>query len=48
VGLWEAYREAGAVPVGWMWFLAYGTVIATFVVHSLATLVVNGGYGGRG
>jgi len=48
VGLWEAYREPGAVPVGWMWFLAYGTVIATFVVHSAATLVVDARYGGHG
>jgi hypothetical protein len=48
VGLWEAYREPGAVPVGWMWFLAYGVVIATFVVHSVATLVVDGRYGGHG
>lgn len=27
--LWESYREAGAVPVGWMWVIAYGTMIAT-------------------
>lgn len=47
VGLWEAYREAGAVPVGWMWFLAYGTVIMTFVVHSVATLLVDARYGGH-
>lgn len=48
VGLWETHRADGAVPVGWMWFLAYGTVIATFVVHSIATLVVDGRYGGHG
>jgi uncharacterized membrane protein len=48
VGLWEAHRGDGAVPVGWLWFLAYGTVIATFVVHSIATLVVDGRYGGHG
>lgn len=48
VGLWEAYRSEGAVPVGWLWFLAYGTVIATFVVHSLATLIVDARTGGHG
>ena len=48
VGLWEAYRVEGAVPVGWLWFLAYGTVIATFLVHSVATLVVDARYGGHG
>ncbi len=45
VGLWEGYRTEGAVPVGWLWFLAYGTVITTFVVHSLATLVVDARHG---
>lgn len=48
VGLWEAYRSEGSVPVGWLWFLAYGTVIATFVVHSLATLIVDARTGGHG
>ena len=47
VGLWEGYRAEGAVPVGWLWFLAYGTVIATFVVHSLATLVVDSTHDGH-
>jgi uncharacterized membrane protein len=48
VGLWEGYREAGSVPVGWLWFLAYGVVIMTFVVHGVATLVVDGRLGGNG
>lgn len=48
VGLWEAYRSEGAVPVGWLWFLAYGTVIATFVVHSVATLLADARSGGHG
>ena len=48
IGLWEAYRGAGAVPVGWLWFLAYGVVIVTFVVHAAATLVVDGWLGGHG
>ncbi|MGK7313025.1 MAG: DUF2178 domain-containing protein [Candidatus Longimicrobiales bacterium M2_2A_002] len=48
VGLWEAYRGPGVVPVGWLWFLTYGTVIVTFVVHAVATLVVDARYGGHG
>jgi uncharacterized membrane protein len=48
VGLWEGYREAGSVPVGWLWFLAYGVVILTSVVHGVATLVVDGRLGGDG
>lgn len=47
IGLWEAYRSEGAVPVGWLWFLAYGAVIATFVVHAAATLVMNARHSGR-
>ena len=47
VGLWEAYREEGAVPVGWMWFLAYAVVIGTFIVHAAATLIVDSGLGGH-
>jgi len=30
IGLWEAYREPGVVPVGWMWFLAYSTACGVF------------------
>lgn len=48
VGLWEGYREAGSVPVGWLWFLAYGVVILTSVVHGVATLVADGRLGGDG
>jgi hypothetical protein len=48
VGLWEAYRAEGAVPVGWLWFLAYGVIIVTFVVHAVATLVVDARLGGHG
>lgn len=47
VGLWEGYREAGAVPVGWLWFLAYGVVIAASVVNAVATLVVDARLGGH-
>jgi uncharacterized membrane protein len=48
IGLWEAYRSEGAVPVGWLWFLAYGAVIVTFVVHAVATLVLDARQGIRG
>ncbi len=47
IGLWEGYRSEGVVPVGWLWFLAYGAVIVTFVVHAVATLVMNARHGGR-
>ena len=48
VGLWTFYEGSGAVPVGWMWFVAYTTVILATVTHALAILVLDGRVGGRG
>jgi hypothetical protein len=39
--LWDAYREAGAVPVGWMWFLAYTTMIFTYLSTAIVQLVLD-------
>ena len=39
LGLWEHYHEPGLVPAGWLWLLAYSTVILTFVAPSIAFLV---------
>ena len=41
IGLYEQHREAGAVPVGWMYFLAYGSVALVSLVHPVAALVVD-------
>ena len=48
IGLWTVYEGAGAVPVGWMWFLAYGSVILASVTFAVATLVLDGRMGGHG
>ena len=48
IGLWIAYEGAGVVPVGWMWFLAYGCVILASVSFAAATLVLDGRMGGHG
>jgi hypothetical protein len=48
IGLWTAYEGAGVVPVGWMWFLAYGMVILASITFAVATLVLDGGMGGHG
>ena len=48
IGLWLAYEGRGSVPVGWMWFLAYGSVILAFVSYAGATLVLDGRMGGNG
>ena len=43
IGLWTAYEDVGQVPVGWLWFLAYWSVILAFLSGSVATLLVDGG-----
>jgi uncharacterized membrane protein len=48
IGLWTVYEGAGVVPVGWMWFLAYGSVILASVTFAVATLVLDGRMGGHG
>ena len=39
--LYEAYRDIGAVPTGWLYLLAYGTMALVSLVHAIATLVVD-------
>ena len=41
IGLWEAYSDTGAVPVGWMWFLAYSTAILAYLAPATAALVLD-------
>jgi len=38
LGLWEHYQAPGQVPAGWLWLLAYSTVILTFIAPSVAFL----------
>ncbi len=47
IGLWIVYEDAGSVPVGWMWFLAYGTIILAFLAYAISTIVVDGWTRGR-
>jgi uncharacterized membrane protein len=48
IGLWRAYEGVGVVPVGWMWFLAYGSVILASMTFAASTLVLDGRTGGHG
>jgi uncharacterized membrane protein len=48
IGLWTVYEAGGQVPVGWMWFLAYGSVILASVTSSVTTLILDGRTGGHG
>ena len=48
IGLWTIYEANGQVPVGWMWFLAYGSAILAMVTSAVAILVLDGRTGGHG
>ena len=41
ITLYETHHESGAVPTGWLYLLAYGTVAVVSLVHAVATLVVD-------
>lgn len=48
IGLWTVYEGAGLVPVGWMWFLAYGSVILASVASAVTILILDARTSGRG
>lgn len=48
ISLWTIFEAGGQVPVGWMWFLAYGSAILAFVTSSVTTLILDGRTGGNG
>lgn len=48
ITLWTLYEGRGQVPVGWMWFLAYGSVILASLASGVSTLVLDGRMGGHG
>jgi hypothetical protein len=39
--LWESYDGQGAVPVGWMWFLAYSTAALSYLAPATAFLILD-------
>ena len=39
--LYEHYRELGAVPVGWLYLLAYGSVAVVSLLHPVVSLIVD-------
>ena len=48
IALWERHEEAGCVPVGWMWFMAYSTATLGYLVPSIISLLLDFGVLGRG
>jgi hypothetical protein len=47
IALWTVYEAGGQVPVGWMWFLAYGSVILASVASAVSILILDGRMGGH-
>jgi hypothetical protein len=45
IGLYESFREAEFVPVGWLFIMAYGTFSLVSLTHPVVTLVLD--YGGK-
>ena len=41
IALWEVYQEAGSVPVGWMWVMAYSTLIVTNLAPLTISLILD-------
>ena len=48
IALYEVYHDRGAVPVAWMWFVAYSSSFFGLISHSIATLVLGSRLSGRG
>ena len=39
--LYESYDDAGVLPVGWMWFMAYFTGCFGYIAHAVVTLILH-------
>lgn len=39
ITLWEAFQNPGCVPVGWMWVMAYSTLILAHLAPALVSFV---------
>jgi uncharacterized membrane protein YozB (DUF420 family) len=48
IALWALFQDDGSVPAGWLWFLAYSTVLIGMVSHGLFTLLLASGKVGHG
>ena len=41
IALWDVYQEQGCVPVGWMWVLAYSTLILSHLAPTIVSLAID-------
>jgi uncharacterized membrane protein len=45
--LWMVHEEDGVLDVGWMWFLAYGSMVLGLVTNAVMVLVLDRSTGGH-
>ena len=48
ITLYEFYHDRGLLPVGWMWFLAYASVLVGQLALAASSLIQHLGMGGHG
>jgi len=41
IGLYDAYLDRGAVPVGWLYIMAYGTIVWVSLLHPVLRLIID-------
>lgn len=41
VGLYEHFRTAGAVPAGWLYLMAYGSIALVSLLHPTVSLIID-------
>jgi len=41
IGLYDTYLDRGAVPVGWLYILAYGTIVWVSFLHPVLRLIID-------
>lgn len=41
IGLYDANVDSGAVPVGWLYIMAYGTIVWVSLLHPLLRLMID-------
>jgi hypothetical protein len=41
IGLYDAYIDRGALPVGWLYIMAYGTIVWVSLLHPVLRLIID-------
>ena len=48
ISLWTVHEPAGVLDVGWMWFLAYGSMLVGLITNAVMVLIFDRSSVGRG